>query len=710
MLNQYQQAIIDSLAKGPQVIEACPGSGKTRTLEFLIAALIESGANPLRIGAFTFSNKSASEMRWRVARKLFPEATQNELDYFAEPFKAELDDSPADTRVWIEADPRRVFIVDWICTIHALSYRLLKAAGYKLRVLSGKEQYEVDNIIKDGLKELDWEESPKAIKHWISKAIFDLVEPRQSETYYAQALADCGGPVWRAGTLAELYRRYRDFLKFRKLVDFDLMQANVVYLLRNDPAFRAKATSMFDYILVDEAQDTSYQQCEIAWTLGEATNNIVFIGDTDQSLYAFRGAEPRVIRDYFVERYPAVQRFNLPINYRSAQSIITTAAKLITRNYAGSDDMYLKPFNWRETAEIGVPMTYTETSTFAELSENIANAILQSEAPGDWFVLSRTRAECAMIHTTLLSMGIPAINKSGGILFGAPHIRKVLAYARLACNYRDARDNVEILSEIANVATANFRAPMTRRRHVEGCCAKPWQHCGCPIIQEEGMDYSAARFYGHKSVEAAGNWQGIVEQQFERNKGGFITIVAKGAQDLVSFVERLERLGNDATRVINTIITDCVMPWLATEEGLDDADLAENGKSEDFAVLTGLAINKTLLEFLQTVDELGCSDGDSGAKERESVKVGTFHWSKGTENKYVAINTTRLPIVSPKLRQDQLPVGKPATIEEERRLLFVGITRAKEECHLFGARQWNNYEIETSLFIHELELEGNNAN
>jgi len=138
--------------------------------------------------------------------------------------------------------------------------------------------------------------------------------------------------------------------------------------------------------------------------------------------------------------------------------------------------------------------------------------------------------------------------------------------------------------------------------------------------------------------------------------------------------------------------------------------LAENGKSEDFAVLTGLAINKTLLEFLQTVDELGCSDGDSGAKERESAKVGTFHWSKGTENKYVAINTTRLPIVSPKLRQDQLPVGKPATIEEERRLLFVGITRAKEECHLFGARQWNNYEIETSLFIHELELEGNNAN
>ena len=91
-------------------------------MEFLIAALIESGANPLRIGAFTFSNKSASEMRWRVARKLFPEATQNELDYFAEPFKAELDDSPADTRVWIEADPRRVFIVNWICTIHALSY------------------------------------------------------------------------------------------------------------------------------------------------------------------------------------------------------------------------------------------------------------------------------------------------------------------------------------------------------------------------------------------------------------------------------------------------------------------------------------------------------------------------------------------------------------------------------------------------------------
>jgi len=122
MLNQFQQAVVDAHAIGPQVVEACPGSGKTFTAESLVAAIIESEVDPLRIGVFIFSNKSASEMRWRVARKLFPEATQDELDYFTEPFKTELDDSPADIRVWIEADPRRVFIVNWICTIHALSY------------------------------------------------------------------------------------------------------------------------------------------------------------------------------------------------------------------------------------------------------------------------------------------------------------------------------------------------------------------------------------------------------------------------------------------------------------------------------------------------------------------------------------------------------------------------------------------------------------
>ena len=111
MLNQFQQAVVDAHAIGPQVVEACPSSSKTFTAESLVAAIIESGVDPLRIGVFTFSNKGASEMRWRVARKLFPEATQDELD-----------DSPADIRVWIKTDPRRVFIVNWICTIHALSY------------------------------------------------------------------------------------------------------------------------------------------------------------------------------------------------------------------------------------------------------------------------------------------------------------------------------------------------------------------------------------------------------------------------------------------------------------------------------------------------------------------------------------------------------------------------------------------------------------
>ena len=699
LLNEFQQAVIDALAEGPQVIEACPGSGKTRTLEHLVAALIESGVAPSRIGVFTFSNSAAAEARVRIAKTLWSDVTDDELAYFDKPHEHEGfgDD-------WLDADPARRMLVEWTCTIHAMNFRLLKEFGRsKLKVLSGRTQWDADSLIKDSLKELHWKEGLRSVKHYISLAIVNLVTPAHSEEFYRQMLA--GSDVaWRAGDLAEVYRRYYDFCKSRNLIDFDMMQARVVWRLRNDPAWRERAQAKFDYILVDEAQDTSPMQAEILWALAAGSGNVVFCGDVDQSMYGFRGARPEVLRYDFEANWPTVIRFNLPVNYRSTQEIVKVASGLIARNYQGPDDKYLKPFAAKDTAQEGEPVTYSEFGTFQELSAGIAAMV--TENPQDWFILSRTRAECAAIHTELIRRRIPAVNKSGGMLFGAPHVRKVLAYARLACDYQNARDDEEILCEIANVATVEFRAPFTTRRHREGCHnRKGWVDCGCPVVMEQGVDYSHARYYGKKAIQDAGGWDGVLYQRNEMNRGGYPTPRAKGASDLVQFVHRLEKLTDNARQTLEMIASDCVIPWLEAEYGLAGEDLAENGKAEDIALLINMAqdgIGMTLEQFLDDVESL--TQGGKDQDDSQSVILGTIHWAKGRERKAVILNTTRLPVIPPKRKPGTLPVGRPPEISEERRLAYVGVTRAMETCALVGALEWNQQPMTTSRFVEELGL------
>ena len=193
---------------------------------------------------------------------------------------------------------------------------------------------------------------------------------------------------------------------------------------------------------------------------------------THNSLYSFRGATPETMRAM------AGQKLNLPVNYRSTQSIINASSQLISHSYR-EHSQYLKPFQARPEALEGDELRYYETEDFKELVSVAGDLVCEGDY-GNWAILSRTRAECAAIHTGLIAAGIPAINHSGGLLFGSPHIRKVLAYAMLACDYNGARDNLEILGEIANVASASFKAPMTRRRHERWCDAKPGIVTGKP--------------------------------------------------------------------------------------------------------------------------------------------------------------------------------------------------------------------------------------
>jgi DNA helicase-2/ATP-dependent DNA helicase PcrA len=698
-LNTHQQGVVDHKIAGPSVVEAIPGSGKTRTGEEVVWNLINNnGDSPARLGYFTFSKAAASEGRRRIASRLLPDATVAEIDYLENPNGGEIKGMSASEFDDWQADPIRDMIINRVATIHALSFRLLRWNGYKLNVLAGsKWEWQEQELIRDYLDETKWEEAISAVSSWISKAVNALIQPEESHEWFTCELAKLGGPIERAGNLAEVYGKRQQFMKDNNLVDFDMMQSRVWWLINNDSRFAEWSASLFDAIVVDEAQDTSDIQTLILFHL-VPNGRILFLGDVDQAMYRFRGALPAVMRRKFDEFWGTdnVTRFSLPINYRSTRNIIDWAADVITENYK-EQPKYLKSFEAAPNAEAGEPVEFVEFDEFDQLAEEVAVTVKQD--PGRWFFLSRTRAECSLVHMALIAGGIPAINKSGGLLLGAPHIRQVLAYLRLAVNYKDARNNEDILCEVANIASADFKAPMNHRRHEAGCNAKPWEDCGCVVLREKGVDNSHARYYGRRKVQEAGaRWDRIQDQQseevFDRKLRCKVpTVTAKGATDFVRFVERLEGHAESATSCLQLAIHECVLPYIVAKNGIAQDDLAESSQVEDFQVLAQLITHpdQTVEQFLAQLDQL--AQGETEAGDESSVLIGTIHWSKGQQRPGVIVNATRLPIVPPNVKKGKLPTGEPPTMEEERRLLYVAGTRAQDTLYVFRALEWDGQQV-----------------
>ncbi len=673
-LNKFQSEVIKN-RKGLNIVEATAGSGKTYTVEHLVAQILSEKPQP-RVGVFTFSKNAAEELGHRIASQLYPMLDDEEL----EKKRANTD------------------LFQWVSTIHALSYRILKKQGFKFRVLSGKEEWEVESLLKDLLKEMKWEQGLRQVRHWIDKATVNLIEPVDSEPeeFYRPLLREYGMGR-HAGKMSQLFIHYHNFMSHRSLIDFAMMQAKVIKLIRTDADFCDKLAGMFDYVIVDEAQDTSPIQMEIIDALIRDNGNLTLAGDVDQSMYAFRGAVPEVLRR---ENF---SRFVLPINYRSTKSIIEAGRNIIENNYLYEPEL-IKPFQARPKAPQGQDISAVICPDFSALEGKLVDLLEEDGEFGDWFILSRTRAECAAIHTALVSAGVPSINKSGGLLFGAPHIRKVLAYARLACNYENARNDLDIIGEIANVASSTFVSPINRRRHLEDCTEdRFWIDCGCPLVLEKGKSHTTARYYGAKSLQKARDWNGIKAQQYEKNKGGYPTMAAHGARDLIEFVELIETAKDNAIIALDTIIAESILPWLMEQEGISNEDLAENGKVEDFALLLDMVEADMPLEgFLKKVDDI--TKADDAEEEGEAVIIGTFHWAKGAEREKVVVNLSRCPIVPPQPRENELPMGQPPLLEEERRLAFVGVTRAKSEAYLFASKEWLDNQLPVSPFIGEIIL------
>lgn len=379
---------------GPALVAAGPGSGKTRVLTHRVAFLIkEYGARPDRMLCVTFTNKASEEMKSRVEKLL----NTKDLPY-------------------------------WCGTFHSICARILKKDGLENGIAPNFLIYDNDDsetIIRNLVKSLNLDPkkaNPKAVFETISSAKNELISPERYHTYARGIFQK---------TVAQIYPQYQKILKDNNALDFDDLLFETVNLLKSSPGTLEKYQKQFEFIMVDEYQDTNKAQYQITKLLSQKSRNLYVVGDMSQAIYSFRGADYRNILNFKTD-YPDAKIYNLEQNYRSTQNILDIAKSVIKNNTT-----HISLNLW--TAKVG-----GETSLYyaAESEKDEANFICKeikkSNRPhGDFAVLYRTNAQSRSIEEAFIRNAIPYRIYGGLKFYARKEIKDIVAYLRVIQNPKD---------------------------------------------------------------------------------------------------------------------------------------------------------------------------------------------------------------------------------------------------------------------------------
>lgn len=609
-LNKEQKEAVLT-TEGPLLLLAGAGSGKTRVLTHRIAYLIdEMGVNPWHILAITFTNKAAGEMRERV-----------------------------DKLVGFGADQI------WVSTFHSACVRILRRHIDRLGYDNHFTIYDSDDqktVVKDVCKRLNIDPKmyrERALMSAISSAKDELTGPVE---YQLQTMGD-----YHKKVIANVYQEYESVLKKNNALDFDDLIVKTVELFRSCPEVLASYQERFRYIMVDEYQDTNTAQFEFVRLLADKYRNLCVVGDDDQSIYKFRGANIRNILDY-EKVYPEAKVIKLEQNYRSTQSILDAANSVIQNNVSRKDKAL-----WTDKGE-GSRIHFRQFDTAYDEAEYIADEIIRGVQSGernygDCAVLYRTNAQARLLEEQMVSRSVP-YNVVGGVNFYArKEIKDVLAYLKTVNN---GQDDLAV-KRIINI---------------------PKRGIGATTISKVD-DYAQMRgisFYD--ALRDADNINGLGKAAMKIE--GFITLIQ-------TFRSKAEYYG------IEDLIRD-VLEKTKYEEYLKEQEDEEAAldRMENIEELVNKAV-----AYEQTHDEIHLSefleeialvaDIDNVDSESSRVLLMTLHSAKGLE----------FPVVYMAGMEDGLfpsymtiTSDDPSDIEEERRLAYVGITRAREELTLTSAR------------------------
>ena len=635
-LTPSQKSVVDHRG-GPLLVNAGPGSGKTTVVTHRIASLIAEGVAPWRILGLTFTNKAAQEMRGRV------EALLEHAGLTAEGVL--------------------------LCTFHSFGARLMRTLpadfGVPARfvILDASDQ---KSAIKQAIRAANLDPksfTPASISSAISAAKNQL---KNAEAYESEAVD------FLTRAVAKTYHEYEARLKMQEALDFDDLLMRPAVALRDQPELRARLTQRWTHLLIDEYQDTNFAQFLVADLLVSEARNVTVVGDPDQSIYGWRGANIGNILE-FETRYPDAKVIPLGENFRSTKTIVSAADALIRHNEQR------KPKNLVAANDVGDRVRIRRSEDERGEAQDVVDHLKEVERSGtpwsEMAVLYRMNALSRVFEEVLRREGVPYIVAKGTSFFERKEVRDAVGYLRLLANPRDEL----ALERVVNMPPRGIGATSWSRVIGEARASNQsvWEIMQSPS-RVEGVSARAA-----KAIEAF----------VEMVQGWRSTLGHRGA---------VQSLSRDLSDVVQRVIDESGLAAHYARGGTEeDHDRVENldelvSAAADFpgvvSELPGLAedaeptseqevqtLEAHLFGWLESISLV--ADSDQVDPTRGVLTLMSLHASKGLEFEEVVVAGCEESLLP-----HQRSIGDTEAIEEERRLLFVGMTRAKKNLTLTSAK------------------------
>lgn len=639
--NPSQRAAVE-YCDGPSLVIAGAGSGKTRVLTYKIAYLMRLGLRASSILALTFTNKAADEMKERVA-------------------------SIVGTR-----EARYL----WMGTFHSVFLRILRAEYVAIGFKPNFTVYDATdskNQIKGIIKDLELDDKvykPSAVQSRISRAKNQLVTAQEYASNPNNAAVDARSNMARLG---EIFLQYSERCRRANVMDFDDILLYTYKLFCEHEEIRRRYVERFDYVLVDEYQDTNRAQDRIVWQLTHDKQRVCVVGDDAQSIYSFRGADIDNILN-FTNTYSDCRLFKLEQNYRSTQYIVDAANSLIRKNQLQI------PKDVFSEKEKGEPLTLVNAYSDIDEAESVTRRIWELKSKegleySDFAILYRTNAQSRVLEEMLRKKGMPYSIYGGLSFYQRKEVKDVIAYFRMIVN----PDDEEAFKRIINYPARGIGS--TTLGKIQGVADKYgvslWTVINEPLRYGLNMN--------RNTVSKIGAFRDLI--------AGFMDLAETA--DAKEAGERIIR----ESGIYNDILQDKTPEGEGRKENLDElinglADFCELRMEEGNE-------NVSLSDYLTEVSLI--SDIDSmGDDDEPKVTLMTIHSAKGLEFHTVFVVGLEENLF-PNLREGE----NLRAVEEERRLFYVAITRAKRHCYLSCAKSRLRYgQMEFSVpsrFIRDID-------
>ncbi len=629
-LNPKQQEAVKA-THGPVLVIAGAGSGKTKALTHRIAYMIqEENVHPMNILAVTFTNKAAQEMKNRVIKLLK---------------KEDEEDLPT------------------LGTFHATCVRMLRKNIHLLGYENAFTIYDTADqqiLVKQILKQLNIDEkqtNPRAILNYISGAKNELIGPEQYHQFANNFFTE---------RVAEVYEKYQKALHKNSALDFDDIIMKTVELFRKHQNVLDRFQEKFQFISVDEYQDTNHAQYILTNMLAEKYRNLCVIGDSDQSIYSFRGANITNILN-FEKDYPDAKTILLEQNYRSTQNILDAAHNIIVKNNKRKDK---KLWTQRKGGEkISLRPMENERQEGEFIAQEILERLKRYETPDyrDFVILYRTNAQSRVLEEVFLRYGIPYKIVGGIRFYERKEIKDLVAYLRLVQNPNDSVSLLRIIN-----TPARKIGPKT-----------------IEVLQQYALQNGLSMYQAMESVVAA--TEAEAKQHAKDGAAGStvlpdIDLAGTKIESLKKFVELIRNLQKVNREFPASGVIKHVLEYTGYKQMVDDNTAEGDARVENIYELVGVASKYNSLEagqslsiFLEEISLI--ADIDNMSEQDNAVTFMTIHSAKGLEFPVVflaGLEEGIFPHSRSLLEREEL--------EEERRLMYVAITRAKDKLYMSHAK------------------------